>query len=243
MAYYRNEDYCSEAEMKKQGWSEIEKAEQRDRNWDIRLRHYAKNSRVLKNCVQFRKMVDEWAESFQFPSSGVPTMQMLHILKVARENGIRSDTLSEFARAEEELLKRIPGFVSPAAVKFNVEKKNELCLAALKARAEKRERKVSAILSKTSGRTSARDYRDGVNERWAEAERKGLEAVEAKVAAQQAKLNGDQAAICELKARFVFEMYLDIYVERINHSSMCEKHVTPDASYYQVGRFHAVPVA
>ena len=241
MAYYRNNDYCSEAEMKKQGWSDIEKAEQREKNWNIRLTHYAKNSKVLKNCVQFRKMVDEWAESFQFPSSGVPTMQMLHILKLARENGIRSDTLSEFARAEEELIERTPNFVSPAAVKFNVEKKNEKCLAALKARAEKRERKVAAILSKTAGRTSARDYRDSIKERWAEAERKGHEAVEAKVAALQAKLSGDRAA--EAAARLVFEMYLDIYVERINHSSMCEKHVTPDASYYQVGRFHAVPVA
>jgi hypothetical protein len=234
MAYYRNQDYCSEADMKKQGWSEIEKAEQREKNWDIRLEHYAKNNRVLKNCVQFRKMVDEWAESFQFPSSGVPTMKMLHILKIARENGLRSDTLSEFARAEEELLERIPGFVSPAAVKFNVERKNELCLAALKARAEKRERKVAAILSKTAGRTSARDFRDSVKERWAEAERKGHEAVEAKVAALPAKLSGDRAA--EVAAKLVFEMYLDIYVERINDGIKWEKHVTPDASYYQVGR-------
>ena len=70
-------------------------------------------------------MVDEWAESFQFPSSGVHTMQMLHILKLARENGIRSDTLSEFARAEEELIERTPNFVSPAAVKFNVERKKK----------------------------------------------------------------------------------------------------------------------
>lgn len=237
MSYYRNQDYRSEADMKNMGWSEIEKAEQRDRNWNIRLRHYANNSRVLKNCVQFRKMVDEWAKRFQFPSSGVPTMQMLNILKLARENGIRSDTLSEFARAEEELLERIPGFVSPAAVKFNVEKKNELCLAALKARAERRERKVAAILNKTAGRTSARDYRDSIKERWAEAERKGHEAVEAKVAALQAKLSGDRAA--EAAAKLVFEMYLDIYAERINNSITWEKHVTPDASYYQVGRFHA----
>lgn len=237
MSYYRNKDYLSEAEMKKQGWSEIEKAEQRDKNWNIRLTHYAKNSQVLKNCVQFRKMVDEWAESFQFPSSGVPTMQMLHILKLARENGIRSDTLSEFARAEQELIERTPDFVSPAAVKFNVEKKNEKCLAALKVRAEKRERKVAAILSKTAGRTSARDYRDSIKERWAEAERKGHEAVEAKVAALQAKLSGDRTE--EVAAKLVFEMYLDIYVERINNSIVLEKHVTPDASYYQVGRFHA----
>jgi hypothetical protein len=219
MAYYNNPDYCSEADMKKQGWSEMEKVEQREKNWDIRLHHYAKNNRVL-----FRKMVDDWADSFNFPSSGVPTMKMLHILKLARENGILSDTITEFARAEEELLHRIPGFVSPAAVKFNVEKKNELCLAALKARAEKRERKVAAILRKTAGITSAKEFRASVKQRWEEAEKKGHQAVQAKVAAEH--FIGDRAA--EAAAKLVFEMYLDIYVDRINNSIMLEKQVTCD---------------
>lgn len=229
MAYYKHTDYCSEAEMKKQGWSEAEKAEQRERNWDIRLEHYAKNSDVLRNCYQFRKMVDEWAESFSFPSPGVPTMKMLHILKLSRESGILSDTLTDFARIESDILYRIPDFVSPAAVPFNSQRRNKQCLAALKARAESRERKVAATLTNTVGRTSAREYRDGVNERWEDSQRKGHEAVESKVMEAQSKLNGDHAAICELKARLVFEMYLDIYVDRINHSIMCAKHVKCEA--------------
>ena len=125
MAYYKNEEYRSEVEMKRQGMCEADKAAQRELNWDIRLEYYAKNSDVLKNSVQFRKMVENWAESFDFPSPGVPTMKMLHILKLARENGILSDTLREFARAEEDLLEERPSFVSPAAVPFNTEKKKQ----------------------------------------------------------------------------------------------------------------------
>lgn len=118
MAYYKHENYFSEKEMA--GWSEERKAVQRELNWDIRLEHYA-----VSNRLQFRKMVEKWAESFDFPSPGVPTMKMLHILKLARLNGILSDTICEFARAEEDLLAMRPGFISPAAVPFNTEKKTK----------------------------------------------------------------------------------------------------------------------
>ena len=134
MAYYRHPDYCSETDMKKQGFSEDEKAEQRVSNWYIRIRHYA-----TTNCIQFRKMVDDWAESFQFPSPGVPTMTMLHLLRLARENGICSDTLRDFARAEEDLLERIPGFVSPAAVAAALVEKTHEEVKKPKTRAERRE--------------------------------------------------------------------------------------------------------
>jgi hypothetical protein len=97
MAYYKNEEYRSETEMKRQCMSEEEKAAQRELNWDIRIEHYA-----VKNRLQFRKMVDDWAARFDFPSPGAPTMKMLHILKLARQNGILSDTIGEFARAEEK---------------------------------------------------------------------------------------------------------------------------------------------
>lgn len=216
MAYYKNPDYCSEAEMKKQGWSESEKAEQRERNWDIRLEHYAKHSDVLKNRAQFRQMVDKWAESFEFPSPGVPTMKMLHILKLSRENGIVSETLTNFHYAEKELLRKNPKFISPAAaVKFNTEKYHELCLVSIKAVAEKRERNVAAILTKKLGRTAARERRAAVKAAWEEALRKGHEALEAKI---EAARKDHPDTITELKKKWEHDMMFDLYTERVNAS-------------------------
>lgn len=219
MAYYRHPDYCSESEMKKQGWREDEKAEQRERNWDIRLDHYANNSHVLKNCVQFRKMVDDWAESFQFPSPGVPTMKMLRILKLSRENGILSETLTEFNFAEKELLHNNPNFVSPAAaVKFNTEKHHQLCLASIKARAEKRERNVASILIKKLGRDAAKEYRASVKAAWEESVSKGHEQVEAKIA-EARKNDASEDAISVMKKKLVHDMMFDLYIDRVNASS------------------------
>lgn len=127
MAYYKNEEYCSETEMKRQGMSEEEMDAQRELNWDIRLKYYA-----VKNPAQFVKMTDEWAGRFGFPSSGVPTMKMLHILKLARQNGIASNTIIRFAGAEERLLEKCPGFVSPADVPFNSAKYRANCRATVK---------------------------------------------------------------------------------------------------------------
>jgi hypothetical protein len=216
MAYYRDPNYYSEADMKKQGFSEDAKAEQRVSNWYIRIGHYAKT-----NCVQFRKMVEHWAESFQFPSPGVPTMTMLHLLRLARENGICSDTLRDFARAEEDLLERIPGFVSPAAVPFNTEKKNELCLAALKARAERREKKMYAELSKTSGRAAAAQRRSSDKAAWNEAVKKGRAENEAKIATTRNKLEAlgyqaDPVALQRNADKLEFELMLDHYIQRID---------------------------
>jgi hypothetical protein len=221
MAYYKNEDYRSETEMKRQGMSEVEKAVQRELNWDIRIEHYAKNSNVLKNCVQFRKMVEKWAESFDFPSPGVPTMKMLHILKLARQNGILSDTICEFARAEEALLEKRPGFKSPAAVPFNTEKKNQNCIAALKARVEKREKKATAVLARAAGKVAAAEKRAADEAAWQSAVRKGREVVEKKTASARKamgvrKNEANPASICGMISQWEFEMNVELYALRLS---------------------------
>lgn len=216
MAYYKNEEYRSETEMKRQGMSEEEKAAQRELNWDIRIEHYA-----VKNRVQFRKMVDEWAARFDFPSPGVPTMKMLHILYLSRQNGILSDTLREFGRAEEELLATERGFTSPAAVPFNTDKKNESCIAALKARVEKREKKAAAVLARASGKAAAAEKRAADQAAWDEAAKKGREAIEKKVAgARKAmgvrKNEANPASICTLISKWEFELSVDLYAQRMS---------------------------
>ena len=199
--------------MRLHGWSEERKAGQRELNWRIRLEHYATNSHVLrKNCVQFRKMVEKWYESFEAHSAGVPSMTMLWMLNLARENGIRSDTLREFARMLE-----VGGHV---AVKINGEKQRNLALRALKARAEKCERNVAAILGETVGKGAAKERRGGVKIAWTDAVRKGTEMVDAKVAAEAGRMGGaNLEAIEELKKKLMHEMMVDAYVERINASA------------------------
>ena len=190
MAYYKNENYRSEAEMKREeGMSDADKAAQRELNWDIRLEHYA-----VKNPGQFVKMTDEWAKSFGFPSPGVPTMKLLYILKLARQNGIASNTIIQFAGAEERLLKERPGFASPAAVPFNGDKYDANCRAAVpgmmpasstaRAAAQlKREKKAAAILARAAGKVAAADKRAAIDAAWTEGLRKGRAAIEKKVAA------------------------------------------------------------
>ena len=112
MAYYKHENYFSEADMK--GWSEERKAGQRELNWDLRLEHYA-----VHKPAMFIKMTDEWAARFKFPSAGAPTMKMLYILKLARQNGIASNTVLRFSSAEHHLYEKCPSFSNPAAVEFN----------------------------------------------------------------------------------------------------------------------------
>ena len=210
MAYYNDAKYFKESDMN--GWSEERKAGQRELNWRIRLEHYATNSHVLKNCVQFRKMVEKWCESFETHSGGVPSMTMVWMLNLARENGIRSDRLCEFARMSE--------FGGHTAVKINVEKQRNLALCALKARAEKRERNVAAILGETVGKGAAKERRAGVKIAWTDAVRKGMEVVDAKVAAEARRTGGaNLEAIEELKKKLMHEMMVDAYVERINASA------------------------
>lgn len=221
MAYYKNEEYLSEAEMKRQSMREADKAAQRELNWDIRLEYYATKSGVLKNCVQFRQMVDKLAESFDFPSAGVPTMKMLYILKLSRENGILSDTIREFARAEEDLLEKRPGFVSPAAVPFNNEKRNKNCIAALKARVEKREKKSAAVLARAAGKVAAAEKRAADEAVWQSALKKGREAIEKKTAgARKAmgvrKNEANPAPICAMISQWEFEMSLELYAARLS---------------------------
>ena len=216
MAYYKNEEYRSEAEMKRQGMSEEEKAVQRELNWDIRIEHYA-----VSNRLQFRKMVEKWGESFDFPSPGVPTMKMLHILKLARQNGILSDMIGQFVRAEEDLLEKRPGFTSPAAVPFNAEKYKENCLSALKARVEKREKKAAAVLARTAGRAAAAEKRAADQAAWDQAAKKGREAIEKKVAgARKAmgvrKNEANPASICTMISKWEFDMSVELYAQRMS---------------------------
>jgi hypothetical protein len=165
-------------------------------------------------------MVDNWAESFDFPSPGVPTLQMLHILKLARENGIRSETISQFARAEEDLLAERPGFVSPAAVPFNTEKKNKLCIAAMKACVERREKKAAAVLARAAGKVAAAEKRASDEAAWQSAVRKGREVVEKKTASARKamgvrKNEANPASICTMISQWEFEMNVELYAQRM----------------------------
>jgi hypothetical protein len=216
MAYYKNEEYRSETEMKRQGMCEEEKAVQRELNWDIRIEHYAVHDRL-----QFRKMVEKWAESFDFPSPGVPTMKMLHILKLARQNGILSDMIGQFVRAEEDLLERLPGFTSPATVPFNTEKYKENCISALKARVEKREKKAAAVLARASGKVAAAERRAADQAAWDQAVKKGREAIEKKVAAARKamgvrKNEANPASICTMISKWEFDMSVELYAQRMS---------------------------
>ena len=114
------------------GWGEERKAAQRELNWDLRLEHYA----VCKPAM-FVKMVDEWADRFSFPYAGVSTMKMLYILKLARQNGIVTNTILRFCSVEEHLLEKCPSFSSPAAVTFNTEKYRVNCRAKIAAMKQK----------------------------------------------------------------------------------------------------------
>ena len=130
MAYYKHENYFSENDMK--GWGEERKAAQRELNWDLRLEHYAVSKQAM-----FVKMVDEWAARFSFPYVGVSTMKMLYILKLARQNGIVTNTILRFCSVEEHLLEKCPSFSSPAAVTFNTEKYRVNCRAKIAAMKQK----------------------------------------------------------------------------------------------------------
>ena len=130
MAYYKHENYFSENDMK--GWGEERTAAQRELNWDLRLEHYAVSKQAM-----FVKMVDEWAARFSFPYAGVSTMKMLYILKLARQNGIVTNTILRFCSVEEHLLEKCPSFSSPAAVTFNTEKYRVNCRAKIAAMKQK----------------------------------------------------------------------------------------------------------
>lgn len=217
MAYYKHENYFSETDMTLNGWSEERKAGQRELNWGIRLEHYAKNSANLKNCVQFRKMVDSWAESFKFPSPGMPTMTMLWILKLARENGIVSDTLREFQVAEEDLLKKKPGFVSVAAVPFNEEKRRKLALAALKAHVERCEKRAAAKMGVKIG-AAERVVADAAH---AECVKNGREGIAKKSAAMR-KSACNPEAIHQKISQWEHELQVEMYYNRLMRCNVSE---------------------
>jgi hypothetical protein len=220
MAYYKQSGYKTEAEMKKEGKSETEKAKQRELNFTIRLEHYAKN-----NSLQFRKMVDEWAETHDFDCENPPTdestMTMLYMLKLARENGILSGTISEFSRAELTLKDQFPKFISPAAVPFNQEKRNKSCLAALKARVAKREKNAAAVLARYSGKAAAAEKRAADQAAWDLAERNGREEIEKKTAAARKamgvrKNEPNPASIRKLISQWEMDLTVALYAARMN---------------------------
>jgi len=102
MAYYRQDKYVSEKQMK--GWSVDRKAEQRKLNWDLRLEHYA-----VHNPSMFVKMTDEWESRLSFPYEAGVEGEILHILYTSRQNGILSRTMERFGRVEEEILAELCG--------------------------------------------------------------------------------------------------------------------------------------
>ena len=220
MAYYKQAGYMTEAEMKKQGKNETEKMKQRELNFTIRLEHYAKN-----NSLQFRKMVEEWVEARNFDCENPPadesTMTMLYMLKLARENGILSGTISEFSRAELTLKDQFPNFISPAAVPFNQEKRNKNCLAALKARVAKCEKKQAAVFARYSGKAAAAEKRALNKAAWDLALRNGREEIEKKTAAARKamgvrKNEPNPASIRQMIERWEMDMTVALYTARMN---------------------------
>ena len=219
MAYYKQDGYMTEAQMKKEGKNETEKAKQREINFTIRLEHYAKN-----NSLQFKNMVEEWADTRDFDCENPPTdestMTMLYMLKLARENGILSRTISEFSRAELTLKDQFPHFISPAAVPFNQEKRNKNCLAALKARVAKREKKQAAVFARYSGKAAAAEKRALNKAAWDTAMRKGREEIEQKTAAARKamgvrKNEENPASIRKLISQWEMDMAVALYSDRL----------------------------
>ena len=102
MAYYKQEKYFSEKQMK--GWSVERKAEQRELNWMLRLEHYA-----VHNPATFVKMTDEWGSRLSFPYAAGVEGDILHILYTSRQNGILSRTMELFGRVEEAVLAGVYG--------------------------------------------------------------------------------------------------------------------------------------
>lgn len=220
MAYYKQAGYKTEAQMKKEGKNETEKAKQRELNFNIRLEHYAKHNRV-----QFRKMVDDWAEAHDFDCENPPadesTMTMLYMLKLSRENGILCDTIGEFSRAEMTLKEQFPRFISPADVPFNQTKRNECCIAALKARVAKREKKQAAVFARYSGKAAAAEKRALNKAAWDLALRNGREEIEKKTAAARKamgvrKNEPNPASIRQMIERWEMDMTVALYTARMN---------------------------
>ena len=223
MAYYKQAGYMTEAEMKKQGKNETEKAKQRGLNFTIRLEHYAKS-----NSLQFRKMVEEWAEERNFDCENPPadesTMTMLHMLKLARENGILSGTIGEFSRAELTLKERFPHFISPAAVPFDQEKRNKSCIAALKARVAKREKKAASVLARNAGKAAAAEKRAYIQAEWELAQQKGRDEIEKKTAAARKamgvrKNEANPASIRQMIERWEMDMAVALYTARMMNAT------------------------
>ena len=100
MAYYKQEKYFSEKQMK--GWNVERKSRQRELNWGLRLEHYA-----VHNPAMFVKMTDEWARQQSYPYAASVEGDILHVLYTSREHGILSRTMEWFGRVEEEILAQV----------------------------------------------------------------------------------------------------------------------------------------
>jgi len=220
MAYYNQAGYKTEAQMKKEGKNETEKAKQRELNFNIRLEHYAKN-----NSLQFKKMVDEWTETHDFDCENPPadesTMTMLYMLKLSRENGILCDTIGDFSRAEMTLKEQFPRFISPADVPFNQTKRNECCIAALKARVAKCEKKAASSLARAAGKAAAAEKRAYIQAEWELAQQKGRDEIAKKTAAARKamgvrKNEPNPASIRQMIERWEMDMTVALYTARMN---------------------------
>jgi hypothetical protein len=100
-------------------------------------------------------------------------------------------------------------------------KKNENCIAALKARVEKREKKAAAVLARTAGKAAAAEKRAADEAAWQESVKKGREAIEKAVAgARKAmgvrKNQANPPSICNLISKWEFELSVDLYAQRMS---------------------------
>jgi len=170
-------------------------------------------------------MVEEWAETRDFDCENPPTdestMTMLYMLKLARDNGILSGTISEFSRAELTLKDRFPHFISPAVVPFDQEKRNKSSVAALKARVSKRENNAAAMLARTVGKVAAAEKRAAIQAEWELAQQKGREEIAKKTAAARKamgvrKNEPNTAPICQMISQWEMDLNLALYTARMN---------------------------
>ena len=113
---------------------------------------------------------------------------------------------------------------SPAAVPFNQEKRNKSCIAALKARVAKREKKAASVLARAAGKAAAAEKRAYIQAEWDTAVRKGREEIEKKTASARKamgvrKNEANPASICQMIERWEMDMAVALYAARMMNAA------------------------
>ena len=117
-------------------------------------------------------------------------------------------------------MQRCSGALRPAALPFNQEEKNKSCIAALKARVSKREKKAAAILARTAGKAAAAEKRAAIQSEWDLAVRKGREEIEKKTASARKamgvrKNDANPDSIRQMISRWENDMIVALYADRL----------------------------